>query len=372
MHVDAIELFHVALPLRRPQTTPWGELKTLETVLVRMHSGGVSGWGESSPGNAPVAGPEWAAGVYGCVRDWLAPRLVGTGVDSGRELHERLAPLRGNPFATAALDTAWWDLHARQQGKPLHELLGKARDAVEIGASFDRMGSIDDLLEAIQGALDAGFARVELKFRPGWEIPMINAVRFSFPTARIHIDIEGTMRLDHMEMLCRLDDFSLAMIEQPLAPDDLVGHAMVQEAIRTPLCLDESITSPEQADMALELHSARFFNVKPGRVGGLTPALAIHDACQRESIPCWVGAMPQSAIGTRLGLALAAKANCTYPADYFPAAELLETDLAPPPAAVKDPSDGSLRVPLWTDPGIGAEPDMEVLAKLALARARLP
>ncbi len=371
MHIDAIELYHVALPRTRPQTTPWGVLASLETVVARIDSGGVSGWGESSPGTAPLAASEWAASVFAAARDWLAPRLVGTLVDSGRELQERLAPFQGNTFAKAAMDTAWWDLHARLQGRPLHDLLGKARDAVELGTSFDRMESIDALLEAIGRAHAAGYGRVELKFRPGWDVHMLNAVRYTFPTERFHIDIEGTMRLEHMEMLCRLDDFSLAMIEQPLAPDDLVGHAMVQEAVRTPIGLDESVTGLHRVEMALDLHSARFLNVTPGRVGGITPALEIHDACHNECVPCWVGTLPQSALGTRIGLALAAKANFSYPVEFVPSEELLQTDLAPPLEPVKG-EDGVLRAPLWSEPGLGVEPDREALERLALGRAKLP
>jgi O-succinylbenzoate synthase len=371
MHIHAIDVFHIALPLRKPRPTPCGPQNALETVVVRMSGNGVSGWGEASPGNAPLGGPEWASGVFLCVRDWLAPRLVGSEIHSGQELQERLAPLRGNPYAKAALDTAWWDLQARAQGQPLHQLLGKAREAVEVGTSFDRMETIDELLEAMGRAFEAGYSRVELKFRPGWDVHMLNIVRQEFPSQRVHIDVEGDLRLDHMEMLCRLDDFMLAMIEQPLPPDDLVGHAMVQETIRTPLCLDESITSQQQADMALELHSAKYINLKPGRVGGLTPAVAIHNACHDQCVPCWVGATLQSAIGARIGLALAAKANCTYPADYHVSQEVLEIDLAEPPAAVRDPGDSVLRVPLWSEPGIGVEPDPGLLEKHCLAKARL-
>jgi o-succinylbenzoate synthase len=371
MHIDSIEIFHVALPLRQPQATAWGQIDKLQTVLVKMSGGGLVGWGEASPGNAPLSGPEWAAGVFVCVRDWLAPRLIGTAVHSGQDLQERLADCRGNPYAKAALDTAWWDLHARIQGQPLHQLLGKSREAIDVGASFDRMETIDQLLEAMGKAFEAGYSRIELKFRPGWDVHMLNAVRHTFAAQRIHIDCEGALGLEHMEMLCRLDDFSLVMIEQPLAPHDLVGHAMVQETIRTPLCLDESITSRELAEIAVELHSARYINLKPGRVGGLTPALAIHDACHDGCVPCWVGATPQTAVGSRIGLALAAKSNCTYPADLFDSRLVLQTDLADPPSPVRDSADGVLRVPLWSEPGIGVEPDMELLEKHCLEKAQL-
>ena len=370
MHIDSIELFHLALPLKKPLPSPAGPVDTLQTVLVRMHGGEAVGWGESSPGNGPWAGPDWAAGVFLCVRDWLAPRLVGTEVDSGRDLQERLAVVQGNRYAKAALDTAWWDLSARLQGIPLHERLGKSRDAIELAASFDRMDSIDEFLEAIGRAFESGVARVELKFRPGWDIPMVAAVRQSFPVQTIHIDVEGSMRLDHMEMLCRLDDFSLAMIEQPLAPDDLVGSAMIQETVRTPIGLDEGITTPHQAEMALDLHSAKYVNLKLGRIGGFTPAMEIHDACQEHGVTCWAGAMPQTGIGMRHGLALAAKANCTFPADFFPMAELLESDLVAPlvPAASRTTTCSASAS--GRSPGSASSPTTALLEKFCVARAK--
>ncbi len=371
MHIDRIDLFHLALPLAKPLESPAGPCGRLETVLVRMESGGVAGWGEASPGNGPWTGPEWAAAVFLCLRDWLAPRLVATSVDSGGELQERLAAIQGNRHAKAALDAAWWDLSARLQGVPLHALLGRSRDAVEVGASLDRMASLDELLDAIGRAHDAGYARVELKFRPGWDVSMVAAVRHAFPTETFHVDMEGGARLDHMEMFCRLDDFCLAMIEQPIAADDLVGLAMIAETIRTPIALDESIATPSQAEMALDLKSGKYVNLKVGRVGGITPAIEIHDACQEHGVACFVGAAPQTAVGTRLGLALAAKANCTYPADYHPMAQLLQTDVAPPLVPVRSPDGGPLRIPLWPEPGIGIEPDPAVLEKHCIARATL-
>jgi O-succinylbenzoate synthase len=371
MQIDSIEVFHVALPLRRPIQAAGRPFDILETVLLRMETGDLAGWGEASPGNAPLAGEEWAAGVFGCLRDWLAPAVVGQWIESGEQLAQRLAPFRGNRFAKAALDTAWWDLSARRQGLPLYQLLDPQRGAIEVGPTFDRMDSIEDFLSVLTQAFQAGFARVKLKFRPGWDVRMVDFVRKEFPTQTFHVDVEGALTLDHMEMLCRLDDFGLAMIEQPLPPDDLVGHAMVQETIRTPICLDEGITTPAQADMALELKSCRCVNLKPGRVGGLTPAVAIHDACRQNSVACFVGAVPQSAIGARTGLALAAKANCTYPGDFFPSDQFLEQDLAEALLPARDETDGIMRVPLWSEPGLGAEPDPELLAKFCVAQARL-
>jgi O-succinylbenzoate synthase len=313
---------------------------------------------------------------------------VGREVASGDALGERLAPFRGNPFAKAALDTAWWDLRARLVGKPLYEILGAQRDAVEVGVGFDRMDSIDELFRAMAKAFDAGFARVELKIRPGWDVQMLNAVRHEFPTETIHVDVEGALSLDHVEILYRLDDFMVAMVEQPLPADDLVGHFMVQQGIRTPICLDESVTSVELAEIALSLlresklgerepdtgrtaGDAIFINVKRGRVGGITPAVTIHDMCRDADVPCWVGAMPQSAIGFRATMALATKANFTYPADFVCSEELFREDLAEPLVPARDKADGPLRIPLWPEPGIGAEPDPRLLERFCLAQAKV-
>lgn len=371
MYIDSIELYHVALPLRQPLQNRGKTFDRLETVLVRMESGGTSGWGEAAPGNAPLAGPEWAAGAFLCLRDFLAPTLVGSGIDMGKEIEERLQPFRGNRYAKGALDAAWWDLKARLEGKPLHVVLGGERQAVAVGPTFDRMDSHEEFLAAIGRAFDDGFQRVKLMFRPGWEVRMVDAVRREYPTQTLHIDCEAALNLSFFDMLCRLDDFSLAMVEQPLAEDDLVGHAMLQEAVRTPICLDEGITTVAQADVALELKSCRFMNLIPGRVGGLTAALAIHDQCLDAHVECWVGAVPQTAIGARIGYALAAKPNCTYPGDYFPSDQVLAADLAPPLLPTRDESDGVQRVHLWQESGIGIEPAGDVLEKYCLAKAKV-
>jgi O-succinylbenzoate synthase len=368
MQIDAIELFHLGIPLRRSLPTSLGPRDRLDTVLVALHGDGATGWGEASPGDAPLRGGEWTAGVFGVLRDWLAPAIVGQNITSGEDLSQALAKFRGNAYAKGALDAAWWDLNARRQNRPLHALLGGTRNAVEVGPVFEPMESIDEFVAAIGAAFEAGFARAKLKFRPGWDIHMVEFVRQQFPTQTLHIDVEGSLTIGHIDMLYRLEDFMLAMIEQPFAAEDLVGHAMAQESLRTPICLDESITSPFQADMAMELRSCKYVNVKPSRVGGLTPALAIHDICHENCTPCWVGAMPQTTVGSRAGFALAAKANCTYPADYFAGDQFLVEDIAEPILPAKA-DDGVQRIPLWSTSGIGVTPDAALLEKFCIARA---
>jgi len=371
MRIDSIEIHHVAMPLINPWRTAYGEDATVESVLIGMRSGNLVGWGEASPLAAPCYSPEFAAGVFVCIRDWLAPALVGQIVESGDDLQARLAHFKGNPFAKGALDTAWWVLEARRQGRPLHRLLGATRDAIDVGADFGVMDSIGQLLEAIGHAARDGFKRIKLKYRPGWDIAMLRAVRHEFPSETIHIDCNSGYRMEHFDMFCRLDDFNLAMIEQPLSHDDLVDHARLQSAIRTPICLDESIGSVFRAEQAIDLGSCRWINIKPGRVGGLTPAVAIHNLCREAGIGCWVGGMLESAIGVRIATALATLDHFTYPADIFPTSRFYREDLARPPVELVRDSQGGPQVAAPAEPGIGTEPSPAMLATLAKNRAIL-
>jgi O-succinylbenzoate synthase len=336
MQIDRIELFHVAMPLIAPWRTAYGEDATVHSVLCRMSSGSLAAWGESSSLAAPCYSPEWAGGVFAVAKAWLAPALVGQSIASGDELQSRLAHFKGNVFAKAALDNAWWALRSQETGKPLQELLAEAadcatRDEVPVGADFGVLDSIDELLAAIGPAVKRGFPRVKLKFRPGWDLPMLRAVRQAFPKHTFHIDCNSGYALADLPLFREVDELGLAMIEQPLAHDDLVDHANLQAAIRTPICLDESISGLRQAEQALRLGSCRYVNIKPGRVGGLTVAVKIHNACQAAGIPCWVGGMLESAVGASQCVALAMLPNFTYPADIFPSSRFYHEDLADEP-----------------------------------------
>lgn len=331
MIVERIDLYHVAMPLLYPWRTAYGEDAAVESVLVRMTSGGVSGWGESTPFAAPCYSPEFAGGVYLAVKDWLAPRILGTEVESGDALQDALRVFKGNPFAKAALDTAWWALKSQLENIPLHRMLGAKRDVIEVGADFGVMDSLDDLLTQVGQAVDAGFVRIKLKFRPGWDIEMLQAVRNQHPDHPIHIDCNSGYTLADLPMFQQLDRFHLEMIEQPLAYDDVYDHSKLQAAIDTPVCLDESINSLERARQAIELKSCRYVNIKPGRVGGLTVAKAIHDLCADAGVPCWVGGMLESSVGSHLCAALAMLDNFTYAPDLFPSSRFYSTDLGDPP-----------------------------------------
>jgi O-succinylbenzoate synthase len=355
-----------------------------------MTSGSVHGWGESAPFAAPCYSPEWAGGIFAVNREWLAPAVVGKDIGSGDDLQRHLAIYKGNPFAKAVLDTAWWSLHSRMAGKPLHELLASfpssslgttrtleasgslpaatVRNEIPVGADFGVMDSLDDLLEAVGRTVDDGFPRIKLKFRPGWDLPMLQAVRKQHPDFTFHIDCNGGYRIGDVPLFQEIDRFRLAMIEQPLQHDDLLDHAALQREIGTPVCLDESITTPRQAEQAIALGSCRYVNVKPGRVGGLTNAVAIHRVCQTAGVPCWVGGMLESAVGASLCVALGMLDNFSYPGDIFPSSRFYHEDLADPPIALHCNADGIPSVRAMTDL---PEPVPERLDRCCVQRAAI-
>lgn len=368
MRIDRLDLFHVAMPLIYPWRTAYGEDSAIHAVLCRMTSGSVHGWGESAPFAAPCYSPEWAGGMFGVAKQWLGPAIVGQEISSGAALQEKLAIYKGNPFAKAILDTAWWSLQSRMTNTPLHRLLGATRDHVSVGADWGVMDSLDELVKAIGGAIAQKFPRIKLKFRPGWDIPMLAAVRKEYPTHPMHIDCNSGYRLKDVDLFRKVDEFHLEMIEQPLQHDDILDHAELQRQIKTPVCLDESITTVRQVEQALAQKSCRYVNIKPGRVGGLTNAVAIHDRCRAAGVPCWVGGMLESATGAALCVSLAMLDNFTYPADIFPSSRFYHEDLADPPLVLTPLPDGT--------PGVKAlaelpEPMPARLERMTIERATL-
>ena len=335
MRVDRVEVRHVTMPLLHPWRTASHDISATDSLLVKLTSGELEAWAESCPFGIPGYSPEYAGGAFAVLRDFLAPAVVGAEIDSGEELQQRLSEYKGNYFAKAALDMAWWVLEARRVSQPLHTLLGGRRGRVEVGADFGVMDTLDELVAAVDDAVGSGFRRVKLKFRPGWDINMLAAVRSTFPDITAHIDCNAAYRLSDVELFRAVDRFGLAMIEQPLQHDDLLDHAKLQAQIDTPVCLDESIVSVTSAEQAIELGSCRFVNIKPGRVGGLTVAKSIHDVCADAGIGCWVGGMLESGVGAAICVALATLENFTYPADIFPSARFYASDLAEPAVPIE-------------------------------------
>lgn len=262
MKIDRMDVYYVSLPLIYPWRTAYGEDDAVHSVLVCMTSGENVGWGETTPLKAPAYSPETAMSAYYTITEFIAPALVGKTFETPDELLRTIAWIKGNPFAKAGPEVAWWMLKADIEGVPLHKLLGGRFRNVDAGADFGVQDSIDMLLEKIQGAVDIGFKRVKLKVRPGWDLAMLQAVRSAFPQHTFHIDCNSGYTLDDIDFFKKVDTLNLAMIEQPLYHNDLLEHAELQKQIETPVCLDESIDSVRAFEWALKLKSCRMLNLK--------------------------------------------------------------------------------------------------------------
>jgi O-succinylbenzoate synthase len=350
-----------------PFRTAFSDEHAIESILVRVTTREGFGWGEAAPWRTPAFSAEWAAGAFQVLRDFLVPPLLGRTITEGDELAALVNHVKGNYFAKAAIDLALWDLRAKVKGQPLWQMLGGSRRIVDVGADFGVMENFDALLATIDEAARAGFKRVKLKYRPGWELEMIAAVRGAFPRLTLHVDCNSAYTIEDAPMLKKLDRYDLAMIEQPLAHDDLVDHAKLQRLIDTPICLDESITSPAKARQAADIGACRWVNIKPGRVGGLTNAIKIHDVCRDAGIKCWVGGMLESSVGAHHCLALATLPNILYPSDLFPTSRFYARDLARPDMALSGPSE--MMAPAI--PGVGAEPDEQALSEHSIETCTL-
>lgn len=358
MKIDAIEVFYVLLPLIYPWKTAYGEDATIHSILVRMRSGDNEAWGEATPFWAPTYSPETASSAFFLMTEVFGPRLLGREIDSAAALNERLAIFKGNPFAKAGLEIAWWNLQAQIARQPLHRLLGGASRTVEAGQDFGVQDSIDMLIGNIQEAVTQGFKRIKLKVRPGWDLDMLTAVRRAYPQMTFHIDCNSGYTIDDLAFFKKADRLHLAMIEQPLAYNDLVDHAELQRHLETPVCLDESIKSPRDMKLAIRLKSCRYVNIKAGRVGGLQAALEIHNLARDAGIPAWVGGMLESGIGSGVSIELATLENFVYPSDLFPSKRFYTEDLTDPPVCYQP---GQRAFQPSTVPGI---PYMPVLARI--------
>ena len=380
MRIDKIDAYVVRLPFKKEMRMADIPLHYIDSVFVRLTSGDLVGWGEVMPGNEPVLTAAWSNSVFLCLKDSLIPRLVrNCDIHSSTQLEEIVSQIRGNRHAKGVLDMAWWDLHARKQQKPLHQLLGGTRRQLPLGLTFDRMESRAEFFAELQRAEDDGFRRVTLKIRPGWDINMLSVVRAEFPRLMIQCDVEGALSMSkHSDTIYRFDDFFPIMLEQPLSAREYVGHAMLQDALRVPICLDESVTSYHDAEIAIDLRSASVICLNGGRIGGLTSAKSVHDLCVAGEILCYSGCAYLSSVGYRHVASLGALPNCRFPTDYMRMDEVLEADPGIPlPTSMVDLNETDIdceikgytntRVAdLWDEPGIGFDPDMNVIEKFAI------
>ena len=352
VRIDAVDLTLLRLPLVRPFETSFGRMAAREFILVAVRSDGATGWGECVADVDPFYSAETSTTAWHVLTKYLVPAVLGKTVEHPRECADLWPPVRGHRMAKAALEMAAWDMFARTANRPLCELLGAPARPIAAGVSIGIQPSVGALVDRIVSELAEGYRRVKIKIKPGWDRAPVEAIRARLGDIPLMVDANAAYTLEQAADLVALDGLNLMMIEQPLDEEDLVRHARLQAMLRTPICLDESITGPQAAADALELRACRLINIKSGRMGGFGPAIGVHDLARDRSIPVWHGGMLESGIGRAHNLHLSALPGFTLPGDVAASRRYFAPDLIDPPIEVGP--DGYIPVP--SGPGIGVVP----------------
>ncbi|MGW4031802.1 o-succinylbenzoate synthase [Streptomyces sp. NPDC004838] len=354
MKIKGIELRRVAMPLKAPFRTSFGEEHARDILLLRVETPDSEGWSECVAMLEPRYNSEYVDGAAAVIRSFLAPALPRD--VEANTVAAALEPFKGHRMAKAALESAILDAELRASGQSLASWLGATKDRVPSGVSVGIMDSVPELLDAVEGFIAEGYLRIKLKIAPGWDIEPVRAVRERFgDDLLLQADANAAYTLADARHLERLDEFGLLLVEQPLADDDLVQHAQLSRRLATPVCLDESVESAAHAAAAISLGSCSVINIKPGRVGGYLESRRIHDLCRAHGVAVWCGGMLETGIGRAANVALAALPGFTLPGDTSASSRYYSCDITPP----FELSDGHLDVP--TGPGIGVEPVPEIL-----------
>jgi o-succinylbenzoate synthase len=360
MKLRRVELRRIRLPLVSPFRTSFGTEQAREILLVKVTSDEAEGWGECVAGAEPLYSSEYSDGAQHVIREHLLPRLLAVPDLAAHRVAPALAAVKGHPMAKAALEMAVLDAELRARGVALAEHLGAVRDTVPSGVSVGIADSIPQLLDTVAGYLDQGYARIKLKIEPGWDVEPVRAVRERFgDELPLQVDANAAYSLGDAPQLARLDPFELLLIEQPLPADDVRGHARLAKRLRTPLCLDESITSARAAADAIALGACAIVNIKAGRVGGYLEARRVHDVCAANGIPVWCGGMLETGLGRAANVALAALPGFTLAGDTSASDRYWRRDLVTEPFVLRD---GALRVP--DGPGLGVTVDAAFLEEV--------
>jgi O-succinylbenzoate synthase len=353
--IDRVHLRLVRLPLVAFFETSFGRVYDKTFILVTLEGEGTQGLGECVADVDPYYSSETTTAAWHILEDFIAPLVLGRTFQDPRDLFPALARVRGHNMAKAAVEMAAWDLTARRQNVPLSRLLGGTRTEIASGVSIGIQNSLDELAEKIRHALDAGYRRIKIKIKPGWDVAAVEMVRARFGDIPLMVDANAAYTLRDAAHLAALDRFDLMMIEQPLGYDDIRDHATLQRQLRTPICLDESIHSVRTAEEAIALGACRIINIKPGRLGGHAESIRVHDVCAAHGVPVWHGGMLESGIGRAHNIHLASLPNFTLPGDIAASRRYFVPDLIEPPIEVR-PS-GTIPVP--SGPGIGVTVDWD-------------
>ncbi|HQR46747.1 MAG TPA: o-succinylbenzoate synthase [Thermoanaerobaculia bacterium] len=363
MHVESAILRHVEMPLKFRFKTSFGETTTKSFLLLELLSGGLSGFGECVAEAGPYYSPETVGTAGHVLSEFLLPLVVGREVGSPGEFDARAARVRGHRMAKATVETALRDLFAKAAGRSLSAALGGTRAAIEVGVSLGISPTVAETVENVRKHVAAGYRRIKLKIEPGTDVERVKAVREAFPSIALTVDANAAYTLATADRIRALDPFGLDYVEQPLHHEDLADHAELAKTLKTPICLDESIRSAEDARTAIALGACRVINVKIGRVGGHGEALRIHEVARRAGVPLWCGGMLEAGVGRAQNVAVASLPGFSKPGDTSSSSRYFEEDIVEPPL---EAADGLMPVP--AGPGIGVTVLRDVLEKMTVAR----
>ncbi|GGH81793.1 O-succinylbenzoate synthase [Pullulanibacillus pueri] len=358
--IKKIILRQLQMKMKAPFTTSFGTIHNKDFLLIEaVDENGLSGWGESVAMGSPWYSEETVQTSQHMLEDFLFPTLLNAPLTHPDEVSEKFSHIRRNNMAKAAVEGAVWDLYAKRTGEPLAKALGGTRDKIGVGISIGIQSSVNALLHLIDGYLTEGYQRLKLKIKPGRDVEVLREIRRVYPDVPIMADANSAYTLKDIDLLKRLDDFNLMMIEQPLEHDDIIDHAKLQKELSTPICLDESIHSVSDARKAIELGSCKIINIKIGRVGGLTESKKIHDLCAKNGIDVWCGGMLEAGVGRAHNIAITTLPQFTLPGDTAGSSRYWEEDIIVPEVTVN--ADGTINVP--NQPGIGYEVNMKAIEK---------
>ncbi|MHA6250474.1 o-succinylbenzoate synthase [Oceanobacillus sp. CAU 1775] len=364
MKITSVIIHHLQMKMKNPFKTSFGTLQNKEFLLLEVtDADGTIGWGEAVAFDTPWYTEETVKTTWHMLEDFLIPLLLNREISHPDEVSEIFSPIRKNNMAKASIEGAIWDIYAQQTNQSLAQALGGTKERIEVGISIGIQDSPERLVEVVGNYVEQGYKRVKVKIKPGLEIGILKTLREHFPDTAMMADANSAYRLEDLELLKQLDEFNLTMIEQPLDADDIIDHAKLQKEIRTPICLDESICSLEDARKAIELGSTKVINIKIGRVGGLTEAKKIHDYCETKGIPVWCGGMLEAGIGRAHNIALTSLSNFDLPGDTAGSSHYWEKDIILPEVVVND---GYIEVPQVA--GIGYEIDRETVEAFTIGK----
>jgi len=365
--LDAVQLHEINLPLAHPFETSFGVTTTRRILLVEVRSEGLSAWGECVAGEHPYFSDETVDTAWLMMQQELVPRLLAAELESGGSVPHLVKAVRGHRMAKAALENAVWDLVAQREQIALAQLLGGTREVISCGVSIGIKSSVGELLETVERELSAGYQRIKLKCKPGWDEHVFAAVRERWPEIELSCDANSAYRMGDVDRIVGWDRFHMLMIEQPLWHDDFYFHAMLQKRLRTAVCLDESIRNRRDALAAIDMESCRILNIKVGRVGGFSEAIAVHNVAAERGIPVWCGGMLETGIGRAHNIALSSLPNFSLPGDVSASARYWEHDIIEPEVTVS--AQGEITVP--TEVGSGFVVNQERIGRLAVRSTQL-